>query len=91
MSTPAKVVFQKRYIAYGIVYLALLTRLSMFTLDKAMNKSQELADYQIEKTRRFLGEEKAREMSDYIHGEARKVEEAPAADAEASLESEVTD
>ncbi|MFK5957180.1 MAG: hypothetical protein QM477_12125 [Planctomycetota bacterium] len=89
MSEPKKVVFQKRYIAYGIVYLAILTGLSQLTIKKAFDKSQELANYQIEKTRRFLGEEKAREMSDYIHGENQNEKEAPALDAEASVEQTV--
>ena len=91
MSEPVKVTFKARYIVYGILYLALLTGLSKLTITKAFNKSQELANYQIDKTRRFLGEEKAQEMSDYIHGKGQNEEEAPALDAEASIEPEVTE
>jgi uncharacterized membrane protein len=89
MSGPVKVTFKRRYIAYGVLYLAAITGISMLTIEKAFNRSQELANYQIDKTRRFLGEEKAQEMSDYIHGKDQKVEEAPAQDAEASMEPEV--
>ena len=89
MSEPVKVTFKPRYVAYGILYLGLITWLSQLTIEKAFNKSQELANYQIDKTRRFMGEEKAQEMSDYIHGKDRKVEEASADDAEASVEPKV--
>ena len=89
MSEPVKVTFKPRYIAYGILYLVLITGLSKLTIKKAFNKSQELANYQIDKTRRFMGEEKAQEMSDYIHGKDQNVEEAPALDAEASVEPSV--
>ncbi|MDA0667013.1 MAG: hypothetical protein O3A95_03050 [Planctomycetota bacterium] len=89
MSEPVKVTFKARYIAYGILYLAFVTGISMLTIEKAFSRSQELANYQIDKTRRFMGEEKAQEMSDYIHGKNQNVEEAPAQDAEASVESEV--
>ncbi|PCJ53047.1 MAG: hypothetical protein COA70_10310 [Planctomycetota bacterium] len=88
MSESVKFPFKARYIVYGILYLALLTRISMFTIDKAFSKSQELANYQIDKTRRFMGEKKAKELSDHIHGIGQNGEEAPALDAEASSESE---
>lgn len=89
MSGPVKVTFKTRYIVYVVLYLVAITGISMLTIEKAFNRSQELANYQIDKTRRFLGEEKAQEMSDYIHGKGQKVEEAPAQDVEASIEPEV--
>jgi hypothetical protein len=72
MSEPAKVQIKPKYVAFGILYLAVITVASYFTIEKAFAKSQELSQYQIDKTERFLGEEKAQEMREYIRGEDRE-------------------
>lgn len=71
MSEPVKVQIKPKYVAFGILYLAVITVASYFTIEKAFARSQELSQYQIDKTQRFLGEEKAQEMREYIRGENR--------------------
>ncbi len=72
MSEPVKVRIKPKYVAFGVVYLAVISVASYFTIEKAFAKSQELSQYQIDKTERFLGEEKAQEMREYIRGENRE-------------------
>ena len=72
MSESAKVRIKPKYVAFGIFYLAVITVASYFTIEKAFARSQELSQYQIDKTERFLGEEKAQEMREYIRGEDRE-------------------
>ncbi len=69
MSAKPAVKMKPKYIMFGILYLCLISVASYFTIEKAMNRSQELSNYQIDKTRRYLGEEKAEEMEKYIKGE----------------------
>ena len=89
MSGPDKVTVKPKYIAYGLLYLGLITVASYFTIEKAFSRSQELSQYHIDKTRKFLGEEKAEEMRAYIKGEDRDLE-GDAEGAPAAEESEVS-
>ena len=67
--------FKMRYVVYGVLYLAVVTTASFFTLEKAMRRSKEVSQQQIDNTRRYLGEEKAQEMEDYIKGRTAGAEE----------------
>ena len=79
MNAQPQVKVKPKYIVYGILYLCLISVASYFTIGKAMSRSQELSNYQIDKTRRYLGEEKAKEMEQYIKGEqTSEGEQAPA-------------
>ena len=67
--------FKLKYVVYGVLYLAVVTTASFFTLEKAMRRSKEISQQQIDNTRRYLGEEKAQEMEDYIKGRTAEAEE----------------
>ena len=50
--------------------------MSLSSIDKAIDTSQEMGVYQIDKTREFLGNEKAQEMKEFFD-ERMNVEKVP--------------
>jgi hypothetical protein len=56
------------------------------SIGKAIDKSQEMGVYQIDKTREFLGEEKAQEMQEFYDSRVGAKEAKPA-----TTDSEATD
>jgi hypothetical protein len=50
--------------------------MSLSSINKAIDTSQEMGVYQIDKTREFLGDEKAQEMKEFFD-ERMNVEEVP--------------
>ena len=86
MSEPVRITFKPKYVAYGVLYLAAITVASYFTIEKAFQRSQELSQHQIDKTERYLGEEKAEELRAYIKGEDRAPEDGAEGPSEAGAE-----
>ena len=55
-----------KWVCFGIAYLGLIIFMSLSSIDKAIDTSQEMGVYQIDKTREFLGDEKAQEMKEFF-------------------------
>ena len=65
-----------KWACLGVVYFCLIIFMSLSSIDKAIDTSQEMGVYQIDKTREFLGNEKAQEMKEFFD-ERMNVEEVP--------------
>ena len=65
-----------KWICFGIAYFCLIIFMSLSSIDKAIDMSQEMGVYQIDKTREFLGDEKAQEMKEFFD-ERTNVEKVP--------------
>ena len=65
-----------KWVCFGIAYFCLIIFMSLSSIDKAIDMSQELGVYQIDKTREFLGDEKAQEMKEFFD-ERMNVEKVP--------------
>ena len=65
-----------KWVCFGIAYFCLIIFMSLSSIDKAIDMSQEMGVYQIDKTREFLGDEKAQEMKDFFD-ERMNVEKVP--------------
>lgn len=65
-----------KWVCFGIAYFCLIIFMSLSSIDKAIDMSQEMGVYQIDKTREFLGDEKAQEMKEFFD-ERMHVEEVP--------------
>ena len=65
-----------KWVCFGIAYFCLIIFMSLSSIDKAIDMSQEMGVYQIDKTREFLGDEKAQEMKEFFD-ERRNVEKVP--------------
>ena len=68
--------FAVRWVCFGIAYFCLIIFMSLSSIDKAIDMSQEMGVYQIDKTREFLGDEKAQEMKEFFD-ERMNVEKVP--------------
>jgi len=53
-----------------LAYLVLVTFLAYLSIDKAINTAQEMGHYQIEETRIFMGEQKAKALEEYMNEQA---------------------
>ena len=65
-----------KWVCFGIAYFCLIIFMSLSSIDKAIDMSQEMGVYQIDKTREFLGDEKAQEMKEFFD-ERMSVEKVP--------------
>jgi hypothetical protein len=65
-----------KWVCFGIAYFCLIIFMSLSSIDKAIDMSQEMGVYQIDKTREFLGDEKAQEMKEFFD-ERTNVEKVP--------------
>ena len=65
-----------KWVCFGIAYFCLIIFMSLSSIDKAIDTSQEMGVYQIDKTREFLGNEKAQEMKEFFD-ERMNVEKVP--------------
>ena len=65
-----------KWVCFGIAYFCLTIFMSLSSIDKAIDMSQEMGVYQIDKTREFLGDEKAQEMKEFFD-ERMNVEKVP--------------
>ena len=65
-----------KWVCFGIAYFCLIIFMSLSSIDKAIDMSQEMGVYQIDKTREFLGDEKAQEMKEFFD-ERMNVEKVP--------------
>jgi hypothetical protein len=65
-----------KWCCFFVVYFCLIIFMSLSSIDKAIDTSQEMGVYQIDKTREFLGDEKAQEMKEFFD-ERMNVEEVP--------------
>lgn len=65
-----------KWVCFSVVYFCLIIFMSLSSIDKAIDTSQEMGVYQIDKTREFLGDEKAQEMKEFFD-ERMNVEEVP--------------
>lgn len=69
MSQEFKYVFKWKHVLWGVGYTAVVFFASIFTIDKAFEKSQEINEHHILQTELHLGPEKAEEMREYKYGE----------------------
>jgi hypothetical protein len=69
MSQEYKYVFKWKHVLWGVGYTAIVFFASVFTIDKAFEKSQEINEHHILQTELHLGPEKADEMREYKYGE----------------------
>jgi hypothetical protein len=65
-----------KWVCFGSAYFCLIIFMSLSSIDKAIDMSQEMGVYQIDKTREFLGDEKAQEMKEFFD-ERTNVEKVP--------------
>ena len=65
-----------KWVCFGIAYFCLIIFMSLSSIDKAIDMSQEMGVYQIDKTREFLGDEKAQELKEFFD-ERMNVEKVP--------------
>ena len=65
-----------KWVCFGIAYFCLIIFMSLSSIDKAIDMSQEMGVYQIDKTREFLGDEKAQEMKEF-YDQRMRGEESP--------------
>ena len=65
-----------KWVCFGIAYFCLIIFMSLSSIDKAIDMSQEMGVYQIDKTREFMGDEKAQEMKEFFD-ERTNVEKVP--------------
>lgn len=68
MSQEFKYVFKWKHVLWGVVYAGIVFGASVFTIDKAFEKSQEINEHHILQTELHLGPEKAEEMREYKYG-----------------------
>jgi len=66
-----------KWVIFGAGYLCLITFMAWASIDKAIDTSQEMGVYQIDKTREFLGNEKAQEMQEFFDQRTRGEEGSP--------------
>lgn len=68
MSQEFKYVFKWKHVLWGVIYAGIVFGASVFTIDKAFEKSQEINEHHILQTEMHLGPEKAEEMREYKYG-----------------------
>ena len=67
-----------RIIVVSVIYVALATLAAIASIKVAIPRVQDMGHYQVQKTREFLGREKAKEMENYMQGKSAANEgEAP--------------
>lgn len=64
-----------RIVLVTIVYVALATGAAIVSMGVAMDRVADMGHYQVEKTREFLGRERAKELDEYMHGTANAAED----------------
>lgn len=60
-------------------YACLVTGLAYLSIDKALSTSQEMGRYQIEETRIFQGEQKAKELEEFMQERTGQLIDPPVA------------
>jgi len=65
-----------KWVGVSIVYFALIIFMAWASIGKAIDTSQEMGIYQIDKTREFMGDEKAQEMKEF-YDQRMRGEESP--------------
>ncbi len=75
---------KSRIIMVTIVYVALATGAAWISIGVAMDRVKDMGHYQVQKTREFLGPERAAELDEFMRGEGTEegLEEQPATDPE---------
>jgi hypothetical protein len=66
-----------KWVLVGAGYLCLITFMAWASIDKAIDMSKEMGVYQIDKTREFLGDEKAQEMQEFYDKRTHSAEGSP--------------
>ncbi|MDP7062793.1 MAG: hypothetical protein QF489_07665 [Planctomycetota bacterium] len=56
-----------RIIFLSIIYIALATGGAWLSMGVAMDRVTDMGHYQVEKTREFLGNQRAKELEEYMH------------------------
>jgi hypothetical protein len=59
-----------RIIVVSVVYLVLATGAAWLTLGVAMSRAADMGHYQVQKTREFLGTERALELEEFRYADA---------------------
>lgn len=76
-----------RIVLVSIIYIALGTGGAWISMGVAMDRVTDMGHYQVEKTREFLGNQRAQELEDYMHpNQAGEASDAGAADTNATGE-----
>jgi hypothetical protein len=77
-----------RIVVVSLIYIALATGAAMVSMEVAMDRVQDMGHYQVEKTREFLGRERAKELDEFMHGGANAEEADADAEAEANADAD---
>jgi hypothetical protein len=56
-----------RIVVVSIIYVALATGGAWLSMGVAMDRVTDMGHYQVEKTREFLGNQRAKELEEYMH------------------------
>lgn len=72
-----------RIVVVSIIYIALATGGAWLSMGVAMDRVTDMGNYQVERTREFLGNQRAKELEEYMHPNQATGEGSEAAGAEA--------
>jgi hypothetical protein len=64
-----------RIVVVSLIYVALATGAAIVSMGVAMDRVEDMGHYQVEKTREFLGRERAKQLDEYMHGKANAAQE----------------